>query len=148
MESTEKDSNEDKDNTTAERIFKCNYENCKQTFKGFKCLQNHIKKHLGLRMKSYLCHICNSRFISQVNLNAHLETHKEKIQKCVGAEKGYKSELNMLSDLKQAHKKFGCGQIPPELFNSSLFSNSGTNNIPFSNILGYNQNLNIMYNGI
>lgn len=135
-----------KDNTSAERIFKCNYENCKQTFKGFKCLQNHIKKHLGLRLKSYLCHICNSRFISQVNLNAHLDTHKEKISKCAENERKFKSGANCLSNMKLAHKKLVNNQVPLELFGNALCSN--TNNIPLANILGYNQNLNIMYNGI
>jgi hypothetical protein len=147
LDTKEKEINEEKDITTAERIFKCNYENCKQTFKGFKCLQNHIKKHLGLRLKSYLCHICNSRFISQVNLNAHVETHKEKFHKGIEVEKRYKTEANILSQLKQVQKKLSNNQVPLELLNSGLFSNSNTNNIPFSNILGYNQNLNIMYNG-
>ncbi len=147
VETKEKEINDEKDNTTTERIFKCNYENCKQTFKGFKCLQNHIKKHLGLRLKSYLCHLCNSRFISQVNLNAHVETHKEKLHKGIESDRMYKTEASMFSHLKQAQKKLSNNQVPLELFNSSLFSNSNTNNMPFSNILGYNQNLNIMYNG-
>lgn len=48
--------------------------------------------------------------------------------------------------MKLAHKKLVNNQVPLELFGNALCSN--TNNIPLANILGYNQNLNIMYNGI
>lgn len=69
------------------------------------------------------------------------------MSKCAEAEKVLKSGANILSTMKSAHKKFMNNQLPLELLSNALCPNSNTNNILYSNMLGYNQNLNIMYNG-
>lgn len=104
-------------------------------------------------MKSYICHICNSRFISNVNLKAHMEAHKDKKFTCpsFSCGKDFKTKEEVDSHIILAHKINDSKTQPPiDYYHNKIYTTSNTNseNMQYFNLMGYNQNFNIMYNGI
>ena len=105
-----------------------------------------------MRMKSYLCNKCNSRFISNVNLNAHLQTHVEKAFICpfLDCNKSFEMKENMVFHYTEAHKTAtNVNKITANDMNnfSNIINNRLSNNMSNYQFL-QQENANLLYNGI
>lgn len=99
---------------SGEKPYECNVTTCKQKFRTYGHLKDHLSTHFDLRFFS--CEICGLSFSRKWTLKKHMYTHTgEKPFECLSCKKKFADKSNLTTHMKK-HKENS--KLPKESINN------------------------------